>query len=74
LKTREKPRRLRRGSFYFDALLAAQECTKRIRPAGKSRFGSVIERLFGVSNQQFVELYIGMAEFSLSINCFTSFA
>jgi len=41
-------------SLYFDALLAAQECTKRIRPAGKSRFGSVIERLFGVSNQQFV--------------------
>src|SRR5262249_35803101 len=41
-------------SLYFDALLAAQECTKRIRPAGKSRFGSGIERLFGVSNQQFV--------------------
>jgi putative transposase len=41
-------------SLYFDALLAAQECTKRIRPSGKPRFGSVIERLFGVSNQQFV--------------------
>jgi putative transposase len=41
-------------SLYLDALLAAQECTKRIRPAGKARFGSVIERLFGVSNQQFV--------------------
>lgn len=41
-------------SLYFDALLASEECTKRIRPAGKSRFGSVIERLFGVSNQQFV--------------------
>jgi hypothetical protein len=41
-------------SLYFDALLAAQECTKRIRPLGKARFGSVIERLFGVSNQQFV--------------------
>ncbi len=40
--------------LYFDALLAAQECTKRIRPGGKARFGSVIERLFGVSNQQFV--------------------
>jgi transposase InsO family protein len=41
-------------SLYFDAMLAAQECTKRIRPAGKARFGSVIERLFGVSNQQFI--------------------
>jgi putative transposase len=41
-------------SLYFDALLATQECAKRIRPAGKSRFGSVIERLFGVSNQQFI--------------------
>src|SRR5262249_52302248 len=33
-------------SFYFDPLLAAKECEKKIRPAGKSRFGSVIERLF----------------------------
>jgi hypothetical protein len=41
-------------SFYFDSLLAAQECAKRVRPGGKSRFGSVIERLFGVSDQQFV--------------------
>jgi len=41
-------------SLYFDSLLAAQECAKRIRPGGKSRFGSVIERLFGVSDQQFV--------------------
>jgi len=40
--------------LYFDSLLAAQECAKRVRPSGKSRFGSVIERLFGVSDQQFV--------------------
>lgn len=32
-------------SLYFDSLLAAQECAKRVRPGGKSRFGSDIERL-----------------------------
>lgn len=54
-------------SLYFDALLAAQECTKRIRPAGKSRFGSVIERLFGVSNQQFVHNLQGNTQITKNV-------
>jgi putative transposase len=54
-------------SLYFDALLATQECTKRIRPAGKSRFGSVIERLFGVSNQQFINNLQGNTQITKNV-------
>ncbi len=41
-------------SLYFEALLARLETHKKSRPAAKSRFGSVIERFFGVSNQAFI--------------------
>lgn len=41
-------------STYFEALLASHQCTKKKRPASKPRFGSLCERLFGVSNTQFV--------------------
>ncbi len=54
-------------SLYFDALLAAQECVKRSRPGGKSRFGSVIERLFGVSNQQFVHNLQGNTQITKNV-------
>jgi transposase InsO family protein len=42
------------GSTYFEALLANYECTKKERPPAKARFGSVCERMFGVSNTQFI--------------------
>ena len=32
---------------YYETLLARYECSQRERPAGKPRFGTVIERLFG---------------------------
>jgi len=41
-------------STYFEALLANYQCTKKTRPAAKPRFGSVCERIFQVSNTQFV--------------------
>jgi putative transposase len=41
-------------SVYFDLLLARYECTKKVRPGSKTRFGSVCERLFGTTNTQFV--------------------
>jgi len=41
-------------SLYFEALLARLETHKKSRPAAKGRFGSVIERFFGVSNQSFI--------------------
>jgi len=47
------------SSTYFDVLLARYECTKKIRPAAKARFGSVCERLFGTANTQLVHNLIG---------------
>ncbi|MCZ8494037.1 TnsA endonuclease N-terminal domain-containing protein [Priestia megaterium] len=41
-------------STYFENLLATYECTKKLRPAAKPRYGSVIERLFGTTNTLFV--------------------
>ncbi|OIQ97596.1 integrase core domain protein [mine drainage metagenome] len=41
-------------SLYFEALLARLECHKKSRPAAKARFGSVMERFFGVNNQAFI--------------------
>lgn len=41
-------------STYFETLLARYECTKKTRPPAKARFGSIIERMFGVTNTQFI--------------------
>ena len=41
-------------STYFDTLLAHYECTKKVRPGAKPRFGNVIERIFGTVNTTFV--------------------
>jgi putative transposase len=42
------------ASAYFEALLASYQCTKKVRPGAKPRFGSLCERVFGVTNTQFV--------------------
>ena len=42
------------GSVYFETVLARYECIKKCRPPAKARFGSVVERLFGTCNSQFV--------------------
>jgi putative transposase len=42
------------GSVYFETILARYECIKKCRPPAKARFGSVVERLFGTCNSQFV--------------------
>jgi transposase InsO family protein len=44
---------------YFEALLAFLESHKKTRPGGKPRFGAVIERLFGVATNEFVNNLIG---------------
>ena len=41
------------NSSDFETLLAYYRCTKKQRPSAKGRFGSVIERFFGVANQEF---------------------
>jgi transposase InsO family protein len=41
-------------SVYFDSILAYYWCDKLTRPGSKPRYGSIIERLFGVTKRQFV--------------------
>jgi putative transposase len=46
-------------SIYFETLAAAFEITIKTRPKHEPRFGSVIERLFGITNTEFVHLLKG---------------
>ena len=46
-------------SEYFDSLVARYSCIKKTRPGAKPRFGSVIERLFGTSNTEFIYTLLG---------------
>lgn len=52
------------NSIYFDTLLARYHCIKKIRPGGKPRFGSVIERLFGTTNTEFLYNLLGNTQAS----------
>ena len=45
--------------IYFECLLARLEVHKKTRPGGKPRFGSVIERVFGISNKAFIHNLVG---------------
>jgi putative transposase len=44
---------------YFDSLLARYRCTKKTRPWAKPHFGSVCERLFKTTNDQFIYNLLG---------------
>jgi putative transposase len=46
-------------STYFDALLLRYHSAKKSRPGASPRFGSVIERLFGTTNTEFVFNLLG---------------
>ena len=46
-------------STYFETLLARYECTQKVRPPARARFGSVCERLFGTVNTQLIHNLIG---------------
>ncbi len=46
-------------SEYFNTLVSRYSCLKKTRPGAKPRFGSVIERLFGTSNTEFVFNLLG---------------
>jgi|SRR5579872_666243 len=54
-------------STYFEALLARYECIKKTRPPAKARFGSVMERLFGTTNTQFVYNFLGNTQITRNI-------
>ncbi len=46
-------------STYYDQLLAFLGVHKRLRPAGKPRAGTLIERFFGVNNVEFTHILRG---------------
>jgi len=50
--------------MYFEARLSYYSCTKATRPWAKPRYGSVIERLFGTANTQFVYNLTGNTQIS----------
>jgi putative transposase len=55
------------ASVYFETLLARYECSKKTRPAGKSRFGSVCERLFGTTNTRFIYNLVGNTQITRNV-------
>jgi putative transposase len=54
-------------SVYFEALLAYYSCTKATRPWAKPRYGSVIERLFGTANTQFIHNLTGNTQITKQV-------
>jgi putative transposase len=58
-------------SIYFDHLLAYYECTKKVRPGAKARFGSVCERLFGTTTSQLINNLVGNTQATKNVRCVT---
>jgi putative transposase len=54
-------------SIYFETLLARYECTKKVRPAAKARFGSICERLFNTTNTQFIHNLRGNTQITKNV-------
>jgi hypothetical protein len=54
-------------STYFETLLALYECTKKTRPPAKARFGSLIERVFGTTNTQFIYNLVGNTQITRNV-------
>ncbi len=44
---------------YFETLIAYLGSHKRMRPASKPRFGSIVERFFGKNNTEFIHSLVG---------------
>ena len=54
-------------SVYFETLLARYECTKKSRPPAKAKFGSVCERLFGITNTRFIHNLAGNTQITRNV-------
>jgi putative transposase len=54
-------------STYLETLVARYQCTKKTRPRAKGRFGSVIERLFGTTNTQFIHNLRGNTQITRNV-------
>jgi putative transposase len=51
-------------SVYFESVLARYYCTQKTRPGAQPRFGTVVERLFGTANTQFIHTLLGNTQAS----------
>ncbi len=58
-------------STYFEALLARYECTKKTRPPAQARFGSLVERVFGTTNTQFLYNLLGNTQMTRNVRQLT---
>ncbi len=58
-------------SIYFETLLAMFECTLKHRPATKSRFSGVCERLFGTTNTEFIYNLAGNTQITKKVRLMT---
>ena len=52
---------------YFESLLARYECIKKTRPPAKARFGSLMERVFGTTNTQFIHNLRGNTQITRNV-------
>jgi len=51
----------------FETFLALYECTKKTRPSASPRHGSVIERIFGTTNSQFIHTLAGNTQLTKEV-------
>ncbi|MEL6442203.1 MAG: transposase family protein [Cyanobacteria bacterium J06621_8] len=58
-------------STYFESLLAMFECTLKHRPAAKSRFSGVCERLFGTTTTQLLNNLAGNTQITKKVRLAT---
>lgn len=54
-------------STYFETLLARYECIKKTKPPAKARFGTVCERLFGITNTQLIHNLRGNTQITRNV-------
>ncbi|WP_342559806.1 TnsA endonuclease N-terminal domain-containing protein [Psychrobacillus sp. FSL W7-1457] len=55
------------SSVYFESLLALYSVHKKQRPAAKARYGHVIERLFGITNELFIHNLKGNTQITKNV-------
>lgn len=54
-------------SVYFESLLAMHRVHKKQRPPAKARFGNVVERLFGISNELLIHNLKGNTQLTKNV-------
>ncbi|AJY76263.1 DDE-type integrase/transposase/recombinase [Paenibacillus beijingensis] len=59
------------SSVYFETVLSAFKSAKKQRPASKARFGSVCERIFGMTNTRFIDNLTGNTQITKNVRQIT---